>query len=230
MSEQELVDQLESIASRQTCVVTIHDKQGKKHLCKGFYVPKQGLDFALDFAHGVLPQAINNKQYCAFTTTPDSGVKAIACAAKITDKTDRTIGFMAVEPTDPTSLRQYFRVNLRIPVSVCHRPDLEGKKGNLFWRLSGQTVDVSRTGLLTILERECPHLSPIHISFELADPAFLVQCVGHVIRIKRLTKSRWLTSFHFDNITPKLADAITTNCMREQRKQINTNVKTADQN
>ncbi len=230
MSEQELVDQLESIGPRQTCVVTIHDTQGKKHLCKGFYIPQQGVEFGLDFAHGVLPQSINDKQYCTFTTTPDSGIKATSCAAKIIGQTDRTISFMAVEPSDPAALRQYFRVNLRVPVSVTHRPDLEGKKGNLFWRLTGQTVDVSRTGLLTILERECPHLSPIHVAFELNDPAYLVQCVGHIIRIKRLTKTRWLTAFHFDDIQPNSADAITTNCMREQRKQIRTNVKTADQN
>lgn len=228
MSEQELVDQLESIVSRQSCVVTIHDSQGHKHLCKGFYVIKQGVEFALDFAHGVLPQSINTKQHCAFTTTPDSEIKAISCAAKIIGQTDRTIEFMAVDPSDPTALRQYFRINFRVPMTATHRPELEGKKGNLFWRLSGQTVDISRTGLLSILEQECPHMSPIHLTLELPDPAILMQCVGHIIRIKRLTRTRWLTAFHFDEITPSVADAITTNCMREQRRQIRTNVKTAD--
>jgi len=228
VSEQELVNQLELIALRQNCLITLVDVQGKKHLCKGFYIPRHGVEFALDFAHGVLPNEIDTKKYCTFTTSPDSGVKAFTCACKITDQVGRTLYFMAVEPADPASLRQYFRINFRLPITATHRPELEGKKGNLFWRIQGQTVDISRTGVLSILERKCPHMNPIHILIELPDPPILVNCVGHVVRIKRLTKTRWLTAFHFDDIDQDVADAITINCMREQRKQIRDNVKTAD--
>lgn len=227
MSAEELIDQLESIADRQTCAVTVYDTQGKKHLCKGFYAPKHGAEFALDFPHGVLPLEIDTKQHCTFTTTPDAMRQAISCAAKIVGQLGRTLEFLAVEPSDPAALRQWFRINFRLPITVTHRPELEGKKGNLFWRMNGQTVDISRTGLLSILERECPHMSPIHIVVELPDPAFLMECVGHVVRIKRLTKTRWLTAFHFDDIAPEVAEAITTNCMREQRRQIRDNIQTA---
>ncbi len=228
MSDQELSDELERIAARQKCVITLFDTQGKKQLCHGFYVPRHGVEFALDFPHGILPENLDTQKYCTFTIAQDSGIKSFTCAAKITDQVGRTLYFTAVKPADPASLRQFFRITFRVPITVTHRPELEGKKGNLFWRIQGNTVDISRTGALSILERECPHRSPLHILMELPDPPILVACVGHIVRIKRLTKTRWLTAFHFDDIDQNIADAITTNCMREQRKQIRDNVKTAD--
>jgi len=39
-------------------------------------------------------------------------------------------------------------------------------------------------------------------------------------RIVRVRKDRWATAFHFDDISAKAVDDITTNCFAEQRKQL----------
>lgn len=226
MSEQELIDQLQSIANSQLCVVTFTDVKGKKHLSSGRYIKQEELQFALEFSYGDLPLAIDLKKLCSFSTQPDTPTQTISCTARIISHTGMTVNFVGLEPSDPAALREFFRVNIRTAITVTHRPELQGRS-DLYWSITGQTVDISRSGALAILTNECPHIAPLVLHIELPEPNITIECIGHVVRIKRITRSRWLTSFHFDQVRDTVADAITSNCFAEQRRQIRNNIETA---
>lgn len=227
MSEQKIIEQLQLIDNSQPCAVTFTDTKGKKHLSTGRYVKQIPPQFALEFNYGDLPINIDLKKLCPVSTTPDKSIQTISCTARIVSHKGMTVEFFGLEPADPAILRQFFRVNIRTGITVLHRPELQGRS-DLYWSIEGQTVDISRTGALAILADECPHLSPLVLLLELPDPHITVQCLAHIVRIKRLTRSRWLTAFHFDQVKDTVADAITANCFAEQRRQIRNNIETAD--
>ena len=93
---------------------------------------------------------------------------------------------------------------------------------------AGETVDISQTGILTILTDECRAKKPVLIiELNLPNPAKIIICSGRVVRSKRLRHNRWLTSFHFDNISANAQDIIAKNCFAEQRRQLRENIQTA---
>jgi hypothetical protein len=49
-----------------------------------------------------------------------------------------------------------------------------------------------------------------------------------VTRTGRLRGGRWHIALHFDDITQKNKDAIITNCLWEQRRQLRENVQISD--
>ena len=116
-------------------------------------------------------------------------------------------------------LRQFFRVTLRTRMAIRFFPENPDSKQQE-WEMTGETVDISQSGLLALLPAECRNSSGLDLEIALVNPGKKVFCSGHVVRSQRLKKDRWLISFHFDEISSSDRDTIAQNCFAEQRRQL----------
>ncbi len=216
---------VDSIPDRQPATVTLTDAGSKRIQVSGVFKESTAPSFFLLFPAGTLPDKIDPDKPCAVASQDGQG-KSVTFAAKIVDMPNsRVIELIANKSIRPEDLREYFRVNIKAPVEVFYDPPNDGDEEPM--ELGGETVDISQTGVLTILTDECRINKPVIIELNLPNPAELVICSGRVVRSKRLRHNRWLTSFHFDNISSSARDIIAKNCFAEQRRQLRENIQTA---
>lgn len=140
---------------------------------------------------------------------------------------DRTLYLKAQNLVDPASLREYFRINTSIDITLAHFSS--GPESSLPRnKLSGKTLDLSGSGALAIFNDEPVHKNDLTIELRLTEKKTLVNCVGHIVRKKRLRRKNWQVSLHFDNISNKSRDAIITYLLSEQRRQLRERVHVWD--
>lgn len=215
-----------SIPDRQPATVILADTGGSRIQVSCTFKESTAPSFFLLFPAGTLPDKIDSDRPCAMVSRNGQG-KSVTFAAKIVDiPNSRVIELIANKSIRPEDLREYFRVNIKAPVEVFYDPQNDDGDEEPM-ELGGETVDISQTGVLTILTDECRIKKPVTIELSLPNPAELVICSGRVVRSKRLRHNRWLTSFHFDNISSSARDIIAKNCFAEQRRQLRENIQTA---
>ena len=113
-----------------------------------------------------------------------------------------------------------------MPIEIFHQPE-ESDVAEEPLELTGETVDISQTGVLSILSDECKISKQLSIELDLPNPAETIICAGYLIASKRIRKNRWLTSFHFDNLSSKSREIIAKNCFSAQRQQLRENIQTS---
>lgn len=222
MSKEDVSEQLTKLKQGQTCLITLTEDNGNSFQYECTFQSSENTRFS------VLVQSANAAQFdvnthCTFSSAPVLGATSISCKAKISASSGNQVELIATESFDPASMRDYFRVNLRVPITLSDAPTLKGGDDSK-WRTSGNTVDISRTGTLAIFDDECVQQHNLLVKLTLPDPVAEVTCKARLVRIKRLTKKRWLTALHFDLSNVKACDIITANCLQEQRRQIRENV------
>lgn len=222
----DIKDLVNAIPDRQPATVTLTDTDGKRIQVSGVFKESTAPSFFLLFPAGTLPEKIDTDRPSALVSRDADG-KSVTFAAKIVDiPNSRVIEMTANKSIRPEDLREYFRVNIKAPVEVFYDPPHNDNEQAM--EVGGETVDISQTGILTILTDECKMNKPVTIELSLPNPAELVICSGRVVRSKRLRHNRWLTSFHFDNISSGAQDIIAKNCFAEQRRQLRENIQTAE--
>jgi hypothetical protein len=216
-----------AIPDRQPTNVTLTDTSGKRTQVSCVFKESSAPSFFLLFPPNTLPQKIDMDRPCALVSQDMYG-ETVTFAAKIVEiPNNRVIELIANKSIRPEDLREYFRVNIKAQVAVFYHPERDDEDEKAF-ELNGETVDISQTGVLTILSDECRIKKPVMIEISLPNPAGLIICSGHVIRSKRIRKNHWLTAFHFDNISSDAREIITKNCFVEQRRQLRENIQTAN--
>ena len=181
--------------------------------------------FFLLFPPGVIPGNIQKDWRCVLVTKDTNGEPTTFSAKIIELLNNRVIELAAQRCIRPEDLREYFRVNIRAQMEVFYDPQKSDVDEQPV-ELAGETVDISQSGILSILPEECKITKPVSIELNLPNPAETIICSGHVIRTKRIRKNRWLTSFHFNNLSSRARDIIAKNCFSEQRRQLRENVQT----
>jgi hypothetical protein len=215
-----------SIPDRQPATVTLTDSGGGRIQVSCTFKESTAPSFFLLFPAGTLPEKIDTDRPGALVSRNAEG-KNVTFAAKIVDiPNSRVIELIANKLIRPEDLREYFRVNIKAPVEISYDPQNDNAKEHPL-ELCGETVDISQTGILTILTDECRVQKPVIIELNLPNPAKIIICSGRVVRSKRIRQNRWLTSFHFDNISANAQDIIAKNCFAEQRRQLRENIQTA---
>jgi PilZ domain len=177
--------------------------------------------FFLIFPAKDLPKEINTSQQCSITiSNRDSEGIPLVLKARIEEiMDDSTMELTAQSIVDPTTLRQYFRVAIFVPVTISFTKESDGEVSR-HWSLTGETLDISGSGLLALFDDECEDWQGIEITLELSSPKASVICMGHVVQARRVRRRRWQIALHFDNITNKQRDIIISNCLYEQRRQL----------
>lgn len=226
MSAPEILSLVKSIPDGQAATVTLTDSAGKRQLCECVFKESIAPAFFLVFPLDEMPKDIDLAQQCPLVSR-DRDDNTVSFLAEIEARTKHHVfELVAKKAVRPEDLREYFRVDLRTYIAVrfyCQ----ENGKNSLKWEMAGETVDLSQSGVLAFFPDECQDKSPVEIELRLTNPAETIHCVGHIVRAQRLRKNRWLTSFHFDEISSRSRDVIAMNCFSEQRRQLREKVQTA---
>lgn len=181
-------------------------------------------NFFVIFPPATIPETLDPKSICSISLPDDSG-KPIALTAKIHEvASDRSLELTATTTIDPTSLREYFRVDLRTAITINY--ESSDSSATRSWTLHGQTLDISASGVLGLFADEPKNKHNVFLEIHLTHPQKKILCIGHVVRTNRLRGGRWQIALHYDNISSKDRDAVITNCLWEQRRQLREKVQT----
>lgn len=226
MSDSALINLVKSIKDSQSAKIKLQTTTGQLVHLDCIYKESVAPNFYVVFPPGKIPDNLDLKQTCSLSIHGDND-ESIAINAKISEvSSDRTIEMTAAKTIDPVSLREYFRVDIRTTITISFEA-ASSEENSRSWKITGQTLDLSGCGVLAIFPEECRNKHNIFIELDLTNPDKSVRCIGHVVRVRRIRGGKYHIALHFDDITPKNRDAIITNCLWEQRKQLREKIQTA---
>lgn len=217
---------IKAIPDRQQAIVIFTDLSGKRRHLDCVFNESVPPGCFLLFPPDNLPQEIDMDRPCTVRSQDVQGNPVGFSAEIVGIRNRRIMELKARKSMQLDDLRDYFRVNLQVQVAVFYDPDKdETDKQPL--ELEGRTIDISQSGVLTILPEECRIRKVLMLEINLPNPAETIVCSASIVRSKRIRKSRWLTAFHFENLSARSRDIIAKNCFAEQRRQLRENVRTA---
>ena len=224
MSDQNIISRVKSIQDGKDATITLTDTNGERKTFDCIFKESIAPSFFLLFSADNLPQNIASDTQCPFTSIDNEG-HIVSFSAKFSStQNNRILEFTAKKAVNLEDFRDFFRVNITVPINVSHTP-AESSSQSSSWSLDGKTVDISQSGVLAFLPEECQDTSSLEIEISLPSPQRNIFCVGHTIRIKRVRKHKWLTALHFDQLSSEDRDIIAMNCLAEQRRQLRENIQ-----
>jgi c-di-GMP-binding flagellar brake protein YcgR len=221
-----IFETIQQLADSATAKSDLTTTSGKIVRSNCIYKVSDSPSFFLIFPPKTLPEDLDIEQHCPISIK--SGESTITLVAKIAEiKGDRTLELIAKNSVTPESLREYFRVDTKVNIEASFDPKSPDSQVSA-WSLKGNTLDLSGSGLLAILPAEPPTRNQITLLIDLFNNQNPIECLAHVIRIKRLRREKYQVSFHFDSITPKNKDSIISFCLKEQRNRLRDKIQTID--
>jgi c-di-GMP-binding flagellar brake protein YcgR len=219
-----LVDIIKRIQDSQSAEIKIQLLDGSSEQLKCIYKESIAPHFFLVFPPKQLPKNINTNLSCLVVVKDQE--KSISFQAGIeTVKGDRILELFAQKPVDPTTMRNFYRVDLRTSITAKFEPGPEERAHA--WSFAGETLDLSGGGVLAIFPAEFLNKQRILLHINLSSTNRDLHCTAHVIRMTRLRKERWQIALQFDNLSQKEKDFIVSCCLSEQRRQLREKIQTA---
>lgn len=221
-----ITETIKRISDSEAAEVDISTKGHQTVRLHCIFKESEAPNFFLIFPPQKLPEDIDTDKVCPISIKVDKA--SFTLTATIEDiKGDRTLELRAQKTVSPESLREYFRVDTKVPITAdYYQESLDGKSQS--WTLEGKTLDISGSGVLTIFPKEPLNKHKIELKLSLNGGQDVVSCIGHIIRTKRLRRGRYQVAFCFDSLKPKNRDVIISFCLQEQRNQLRDKVRTAD--
>lgn len=186
--------------------------------------------FTLSFPHGVLAidQVDVNRPCMVMIDLADQTVAVSAEITKIRDPL--TLELIAKETVTHTQTRNYFRVDATARVSASSVIPQEMAREGENWRILGDTIDLSGSGLL------CSFSEPLekgkNVKIELTLPTRdmeVIRAFGHIVRCRKIEESHYHVAVHFDMIDPESQDKIMACCFELQRRYLRMRVRLENQ-
>ncbi len=220
MTSSTLSTLLQSVPDGQSARLSLSTTTGKILHLDCTYKEGSSPRFFLLLPPGTFPEDADMAQRCTVSiSNADESAAPLSVTATIDDVVaGSTVELTARGTLDPTKLRQYFRVTVCAPVTITFPK--KSDKGPSQGSLTGETLDLSGSGLLALFNEECENRQNIAITLELSSPKASVSCIGHIVFARRVRRGRWQIALHFDDITNKQRDMIISNCLFEQRNQL----------
>ncbi len=219
-----LVDIIKKIQDSQAAEIKMQLSDGNSVQLKCIYKESISPHFFLVFPPKQLPTNINTDLSCLVvvkneekSVTFQAGIEAI--------KGDRILELLAQKPIDPTTMRTFYRADLRTTITASYEPGPEERAHA--WTFDGETLDLSGGGALAIFPVEFPNKQRILLHINFPDTNENIHCTAHVIHMTRLRKERWKIALQFDNLSQKEKDFIVSCCLSEQRRQLRERIQTA---
>lgn len=139
---------------------------------------------------------------------------------------DRKLLLRAVETLNHQQRREYFRVDVQLPVKIQNISDkpFEFPSGDLFGDAEG--INISGCGIMVVFNDPLPAETLIRLKINLPEPRpATVSCVGHVVRQTEKRRGGYQVALHFDEINQEERDKIIAFCLIEQRRQLRLKVQ-----
>jgi len=226
MHSEEIHTLVQSIPDGREVSAVIVDAAGKEHKYECTFKTSEAPCFFLLFPSGALPADLDTRRKCIVTGLNDNGQLLTLGASIINFANNRLLELEATDTFRPEDLREFFRVDLRVPAIVSFSVS-DANAESSFVEHKGETIDISQSGVLIMLTEECKRKESLTIELMLPNPRKNVELTGKMVRKHRVKRDRWLTAFHFENPEECDRDAIAKNCFTAQRRQLRENVQTA---
>jgi len=141
-------------------------------------------------------------------------------------KDSSTLELVAKETVTHTHARNYFRVDAATKVAASAIPQEEVPQETPIWRLFGDTVDLSGSGLLCSFSE--PLEPGVRTRIELTLPTRdmeVIVALGHVVRCRKINEHFFHIAVHFDEIDSESQDKIMACCFELQRRYLRMRVQ-----
>lgn len=227
MTNSSLESLVKSISDGKEGIITLVNGDGEKLHLDCIYKESIAPNFFVVLASAKLPDDIDENAPFTFSVIDEAKETSIIHARFAEKVNKKTLELTAAKTIDPSSLREYFRVDLRTNITISYTAETVADSQQN-WLIEGQTIDLSATGVLGIFPSEPLKIGNIKIEVDLYHPKRRVQCIGHVVRTRRTRSGKWHAALHFDQISAEIRDEIITNCLWEQRRQLRENIQTSD--
>ncbi len=220
-----IAETIKMLSDSDSAKIDIPTIDGPRVRLNCIYKESESPAFFLVFPPKRLPDDIDMNKSCPVSI--NNGDKALTLSAEIVEiKGDRTMELVARKKLSPESLREFFRVDTRVPVHArFHPPSLNDQRRR--WSLDGWTLNLSGSGALTVLPEEPKTRNKIEL-FIHVDAKSPIECLAHIVTIKHIRRAVYQVSFHFDDISQKDKDSIISFCLKEQRNQLRNQIQTVD--
>ncbi len=183
--------------------------------------------FRLLFAPGELPEHIDVMREAIIGV--DLGGPSLSIEAKIrgVDDNEQGLDMVLIHSVSHEQSREFFRVDAT--THIVSRP-FAGSDDEQ-WELSGESIDISGSGVLAVFDREVPEAK--FISLQLTLPTEdektgkndVVEVVAHQVRSQRRDDGRYQVAFHYDDVSEEDRDKIIGSCFILQRKMLRLRVR-----
>ncbi len=182
--------------------------------------------FFLSFPLGILAvEQIDPTRTCLVIV--DSEEQALAISADILGSRDaNTLELRARDVANHSQSRNFFRVDAstRVAASSVIPEELARKGEN--WRLLGDTLDLSGSGLLCSFGAPIEEGKKVKIDLTLPTSSLeTITAIGHVVRCKRIGEELYHVGLQFDSIDSESQDKIMACCFEIQRQGLRMRVK-----
>ncbi|MCL1980335.1 MAG: PilZ domain-containing protein [Proteobacteria bacterium] len=182
--------------------------------------------FTLTFPDGSLvPDQVDTTRSCLvmFEFTNQTIVLTASIQAV---KDTSVLELVARETVTHTHARNYFRVDAATKIAASAILEEETKQELPGWRLDGDTIDLSGSGVLCSFSE--PLEQGVKAKIELTLPTRdmeVIESLGHVVRCRKIDNHFYHIALHFDEIDSESQDKIMACCFELQRRYLRMRVR-----
>jgi hypothetical protein len=157
----------------------------------------------------------------------DSAEETLSIAAAIAAlQPPSVLNLIAREEVTHTQTRSYFRVDATTRVAASSLIPKEMAREGECWRLLGDTIDLSGSGLLCAFSEPLEQGTKVRIELTLPSSGMdMIKAFGHVVRCKKIEEGLYHAALHFDMIDAESQDKIMACCFELQRRYLRMRVQ-----
>ncbi|MBM9537392.1 PilZ domain-containing protein [Desulfobulbus alkaliphilus] len=182
--------------------------------------------FHLIFPCGILAiDQVDTSRTCMLTV--DAAQQSIALSAGISAiKDPQTLELVALDTVAYDQTRNFFRVDATTRVAASSLIPPEMAKNGEDWRLLGDTIDLSGSGLLCSFPEPLEAGKQVRIELTLpTGEVEVIRALGHVVRCRKINDQMYHVALHFDLIDSESQDKIMACCFELQRRYLRLRVR-----
>jgi len=191
-----------------------------------FYGKAQPPAFTLFFPEGTLAidQVDPSRTCMVMIDFTDQTISIAADISKIRDP--QTLEVIAQDTVSHSQSRGFFRVDANTRVSTSSAMPEEMAQEGEGWKMLGDTVDLSGSGLLCSFSDPLEKGKAVKIELTLPTRAMeMINAVGHVVRCRKVNEGLYHVALHFDSIDSESQDKIMACCFELQRRHLRMRVQ-----
>lgn len=202
----------------------------ERYRLQGVYQKTTPPRFNLLFKPGSLPiDSIDSKDVCIINI--DIGGPTLSLEANIsTVASNQLLEMIVVRSISHEQMREFFRVDaVTNVIGRSFRSQVKRKKNASDWSLSGETIDISGSGILASFSEKPPEDEQILLEITLpTDEPEAITVLAHPVRVVKTSDDHFDIAYHFDEISTEDRDKIIGCCLEIQRKLLRLKVKVKD--
>lgn len=200
---------------------------------QAIYRKSQPPVFSLFFKPGILPTAALNKDKPCIISV-DMGGPTTSLEANITDiSSDQHLVLTAIKAISHEQMREFFRVDaVAHVIGSSFSSSIHSLVGNNDeqWSLTGQTIDISGSGILATFTEKPPTQKKIQLEITLpTENPETIKVVARPVRTIATEDNKYDVAYHFEEIDTEDRDKIIGCCLEIQRRLLRLKVQVKDQ-